>query len=138
MFANMVRVPVGCAVPSASSIDHYLDSLFRQVNGGSFRRSERRLQSKTTEAAYELTFEIPGFSREEIDISVEDRTLTIKAIKPESQDHAAPFFANAERRLEVPEDGELEKISANLTNGVLTLKIPRNAPQKVSRKIDIS
>jgi HSP20 family molecular chaperone IbpA len=138
MFANLVRVPAGCAVPTASSFDHYFDQLFRNANGYGQRRGERRFHSKATDEAYELTLEIPGFNKEEVSITVEDKTLIIKAVKTEAGEKDTPFFANTERKFALPEDAKDEAIAANLTNGVLTLKIPRVAPEKVSRKIEIS
>ena len=138
MFANLVRVPAGCGVPSTTSFDHYFDSLFRQANAYGQRRQERRFHSKTTDEAYELTLEIPGFAKEEVSIAVEDKKLIIKAVKAENADKGTPLFANTERRFELPEDANADKISANLTNGVLALKIPRVAPEKVSRNIEIS
>lgn len=88
-----------------------------------------RLKLDESESEYSITYELPGYAPKDLEVSVDDHTLTIKA-KNEKRGETI-------RTLSLWEDIDFEKISGKLENGLLTVKLPKiakNAPIKV--KID--
>ncbi len=91
--------------------------------------------------AYTLVASVPGFREDQVEITFEDGILTVKATAGE---HQAPGrwlrqerpYGNFVRRLEVPQQVETGKISAEFDNGELTIRIPKTAkPQPVKIQI---
>jgi HSP20 family protein len=98
-----------------------------------------------TEDRYVLAAELPGLSREHIELALEDSRLTIRGQRidrtPSSGDvihyhqvergHGA--FA---RTFEFGTTIATEAVSADLADGVLTITLPKAAPQ-AARKIEV-
>ncbi|WP_299554544.1 Hsp20/alpha crystallin family protein [uncultured Tateyamaria sp.] len=97
-----------------------------------------------TETGLEVSADIPGVSKDDIDVMVQGDTLVIKGGKSTEREEKEKDYHLVERHRGsfrrhiplgfVPADGAVD---ANFSNGVLTLKIerPENAPtgvQKVS------
>jgi len=86
-----------------------------------------------TDREYKLSVELPGVDRDDIDLSVDDDALVIRARKErgsedvrEDQYHRVErSFGRYERMLTLPSDADGEKIGAELKNGVLEVTIPR-------------
>ena len=95
-----------------------------------------------TEDAYVLTAEVPGVAPEELEISLEGATVTLRGERKVAGDenasvHRSERPAGAFRRaidLPVPIDGE--KVEAVHRNGVLTLRLPK-APEHRPRQISV-
>ncbi|MHB8587772.1 MAG: Hsp20/alpha crystallin family protein [Candidatus Dormibacteraceae bacterium] len=94
-----------------------------------------------SDQAYTLVASVPGFQRDQVEITFEDGILSIKATAGE---HRAPGrwlrqerpYGSFVRRLEVPQQVETGKIGADFDNGVLTITIPKTAkPQPVKIQI---
>jgi HSP20 family protein len=96
------------------------------------------------EDAFEVTADLPGYDREDIDLSVADRTLQISAEHDDSTEAGDGDYLRRERRrrsvsrsLSLPEDVAEEEASATYTNGVLTVTLPKATDLDDSRSIDI-
>ena len=90
-----------------------------------------------------LWADLPGVSRDKLEVKVHDGSLTIEAesVVPVSSNlqlvHTevrAPYFA---RTFMVSEDFDTSKVEASLKDGVLTLTIPRREEAK-PRRIEVS
>jgi len=85
-----------------------------------------------------LHAEIPGMTKEEVKISVnEERMLTIKGEKKKEQKAEGKNFVRTERvygefsrSFMLPDNLDFEKIGAKIENGVLELSIPKVEPPK--------
>lgn len=106
-----------------------------------------RTDIKETEDAYELDVELPGFKKDEIDLSFKDGYLTISVAKTaeEQNDETSKtrylsrerFYGQASRRYYI---GEVDRdsIKAKFADGVLTLSFPKETAKKaVDEKIAI-
>ncbi len=93
--------------------------------------------------AVTLLADLPGVSKEKLDVKVHDGSLTIEgeSVIPVPSNlaltHAevrAPYFS---RRFSVSEDFDSSRIEASLKDGVLRLTIPRRDEAK-PRRIEVS
>jgi HSP20 family molecular chaperone IbpA len=84
--------------------------------------------------SFRLRLDLPGFTREEIAICLENRILTIIA-KSERED---AFLSDLERTYKLPKNITPDDIHAKLENGVLDLNLKKPTDQEPSvRKINI-
>ncbi|MBN1573241.1 MAG: Hsp20/alpha crystallin family protein [Deltaproteobacteria bacterium] len=94
-----------------------------------------------TEAELTLIADIPGVEPDELDIDIADDTLTIVGkVKPADEAHNYIMqeygVGNFFRQFTLSEVIDQEKINANFSNGVLTLKLPKVEKAK-PRKITV-
>lgn len=94
---------------------------------------------------YTLTAEMPGMSKGNVSVSIEEGVLTMSGerkseISNEDKDRkmirTERSFGSFQRSLQLPEDAvtETEKIEAKFENGVLQLTIPRIEKKKELKK----
>lgn len=90
-----------------------------------------------------LMLEMPGVSPEDVDVTLEKRVLTIRGkVNPVHSDKLQLAYAeygegDFERAFTLSEDFDPDKIGAGLSQGVLTVTLPRAAeaqPKKISVK----
>jgi HSP20 family protein len=91
-----------------------------------------------------LRAELPGMSEKQIDVKLEGNTLTLKGErKMDNEDkknnyhRVESFYGSFTRSFRLPETVDLEKISADYKNGVLTVTIPQK-PEVKPREITVS
>src|ERR1700693_3595543 len=78
-----------------------------------------------------LKAELPEMSREDIDITIENGTLTIKGekkavgeVKEEQFHHIERRYGTFSRSFSLPQTVDAGKVSAEYKNGVLTVRLP--------------
>jgi HSP20 family protein len=91
-----------------------------------------------------LRAELPGMDEKEIDLKLEGNTLTLKGErkmdkedKKNNYHRIESFYGSFTRSFRLPETVDLEKISADYKNGVLTVTIPQR-PEVRPREIPVS
>lgn len=94
-----------------------------------------------TEDALVLKADLPGLSREDVEIEVKDNVLTVSGErKAEHEEKADGFyrveraFGSFSRSLALPEGIDAEQVAADFADGVLEVRIPKPAerqPHKV-------
>lgn len=93
-----------------------------------------------TEEGLALIADIPGATRDTLDINIEKGILTISAPVarnlPGSPAYTEFELASYYRQFSIPELMDHEKASADLTNGVLTLAVPKAEAAK-PRRIEV-
>jgi HSP20 family protein len=100
---------------------------------------------KETEKAYLLSVELPGLSRDNIDLKIRGDSLVITGQKAEEKDDAGATYRFSERRFgrferafPLPHDVERARIAATFNDGVLKLELPRAAEAgDQARRIEI-
>jgi HSP20 family protein len=93
-----------------------------------------------------LKVELPDMSREDIDISVDNGTLTIKGEKKFSNEVKEEQFRRIERRygafsrsFSLPQTVDTSKVGAEYKNGVLTVRLPLREEAKPRQiKVDVA
>lgn len=88
------------------------------------------------EKHYLLSFDMPGLKKEDLNIELDGRQLTVtgerKFEKNESKIHFSEFrYGKFSRSVTLPEEIKGEEISANYENGVLYVAIPK--PEKTGK-----
>ena len=84
-----------------------------------------------------LTADIPGASKESLDVNVEKGILTISAPAQHTLPGTSAYrefeLANYYRQFTIPESLDHEKAHADYVNGILTLRIPKAEVAKPKR-----
>lgn len=91
--------------------------------------------------AYVLTADLPGVSREGLEVTLEDNTLTIVGRRKEARAEGRALLresqpADFRRVFELAPSIDTNKINAHIADGVLTVELPK-AERVKPRKITI-
>ena len=91
-----------------------------------------------------LRAELPGIDEKDIDLKIEGNVLTLKGEKKlEKEDEKnnyhrmETFYGSFTRSFTLPETVELDKVSADYKNGILTITIPHK-PEVRPREIAVT
>ncbi|RBI59691.1 hypothetical protein DMJ13_21400 [halophilic archaeon] len=129
---------------SGSDVQSHQPELDPAVSPSSDYRIHINLLERDEE--FVLTAAVPGFSPDEVDVSLIDEELQIEATQEESeeQEEEGQYVMRERRRsmsrsiplgAQIAED---EEISAHYENGVVTIQLPKAEPEGESvRQIDI-
>jgi len=123
----------GVAVPAAAGGGAATGAAYRQRGG----RTPWEVRERAGE--YLVRFDMPGMTREDVRVSVRDRTLVVAAEKAaaakeqhedeeedeEGEPWPAASFGRYRTRFELPENVDVERIAAEVRDGVLYLTIPK-------------
>ena len=122
-----------------SDLDSIMDEVFGSYNGNSVVPA---VDIKASEDGYVVEAEIPGLSREDVAVRVEDDLLILeskaqeKDAKDEDRQESVRYLRRERRRggfrrsFALPRDVDGTKIEATYTNGVLVLSLPKRAEAK--------
>jgi len=91
-----------------------------------------------------VTLEIPGVKKENIELNVTEDEISVKVEKKDSVTEKGKGFYRAERSykgfyrsLRLPCKVNTEKATANYSDGLLTVKLPKKGKVKKVKKIEI-
>lgn len=95
--------------------------------------------------AYKIEAELPGYSKDEIDVDFEDGRLTISAKKNEevNEDDKDKNYIHRERKSSKMvrrmffKDIDEDNMSAKLDGGILEITVPKKVDEKKNKKIEI-
>lgn len=138
-------------------MDHFMQQFFKAVNTSPFESSmSGSLESwadftpaidlEETDQAYHIRADLPGMEKDQINITVQDRYLTLQGIRKKFQkteDAQKGYFAQERsygsfsRSIVLPGPVDETAIKADYQNGVLTITLPKLAQAKTSQKIKI-
>ena len=97
--------------------------------------------------AYSISMELPGVSEDDIDLSLNNGSLVVRGEKKTETEKKGDTWYFSERQygafsrtFQLPDDADGAKASANMKDGVLTITVPRMAPEPKDKtqKISIS
>ena len=96
-----------------------------------------------TEKAYELAFELPGLDEQDIQVHVEDSTLTVTAERKDDREQEGRKWHRVEHRygryvraISLPRDASSDDVDAVYKSGVLTVTVPK-APEAQKKRITV-
>jgi len=131
------------------SFDLMLNNFFDDMNlpnprGNTNNVWRPAMNAQELEKSFELLFSLPGFEKDDITVSVKKNTLTLSAKKADiKEDEGAKYLAREiaqgsyERDIELPENVDTDKISAEYKSGFLTLSIPKTK-EALPKEISVS
>jgi HSP20 family protein len=98
-----------------------------------------------SDKAYEITAELPGMGESDVEVVAANGVLTVKGEKKEEKEEkkkdyylSERRYGSFERRLQIPEGVDADKIEATFKKGVLTVTLPkRPEAQKPVKKVEI-
>jgi HSP20 family protein len=145
--ANLARPSLNPFGSLQREIDRLFDEFTRGLGipGGTLNNLVPKTDVAETDKSIEITAELPGLERKDVDISLEDNMLVIrgeKKIEKEEKDESKDYHI-AERRygafyrmIELPKGVDASRIQATMSNGVLKVTIPKPA-QSEAKKIEV-
>lgn len=100
---------------------------------------ERIVQNGERGEVLRITLAVAGFTREQLEITIEDNQLTIRGKQQDDKGREYLYRGIAARQFHrtfVLADG-IEIRSADLNNGLLSIDLVRHEPERLVRKIEI-
>ncbi len=89
---------------------------------------------------YTFTAELPGFTKDEVDVRVDEHSVQIKAERKEQRESKDKYSVRREqthsvyhRLISIPEGVSSSKVTGTMNNGVLELKLPKKEPVSEER-----
>ncbi len=129
------------------------DDIFRDLTSGFYVKPLHgdnlprsiRVDVSENEEAYQVQAELPGVSKENIDVKIDGAVVAIKAdIKQhDSQNEkdkvlrSERYYGSVARTFELPQEVETEHASARFDNGVLLLTLPKRQPRDTQKKLTV-
>jgi HSP20 family protein len=126
-------------------IDRLFNEFAQGAGPGSLPNIVPNIEISETDKAIEVSAEMPGLERKDVEISIEDDTLTIRGEKKIEEDnnkdknvqHSERSYGVFLRVLQLPPGIDPASVQATMSNGVLKITIPKPAkpePKKIEVK----
>ncbi|MBS2968782.1 Hsp20/alpha crystallin family protein [Metabacillus sp. KIGAM252] len=112
--------------PSKSLLDTIDDIFTRNPNKMYFG-----VDMRETMTHYIIKAEIPGVSKEEIDLELENQHLNIRLF-PEPKNKDGAKWAGASRTIELPGNAILQDMKAQYRSGILSVRFPKKQGKKIT------
>ncbi|XP_068656972.1 small heat shock protein, chloroplastic-like [Aristolochia californica] len=113
--------------------------------GGTYRRGRTPWEIKEGETEYKMRFDMPGMTKNDVKIWVEEKMLVVKAEKQPNdsqgeeaeEEWSAWSYGRYSSRIALPDNVETEKIKAEVKDGVLYIIIPKAKSSSKVLDIDV-
>jgi HSP20 family protein len=124
-------------------IDRLFDELAQGIGPNGQQNIVPNIEISETDKAIEVSAEMPGLERKDVEISIDDDALTIRGEKKieENKDknvqHSERSYGVFLRVLQLPPGIDPSSVQATMSNGVLKITIPKPAksePKKIEVK----
>ena len=110
-----------------NDFDNFLNDFSSSLNNSS--SWEPKFEVLNTDAIYCIRAEIPGMSKKDIDIELENNTLSISGDRKwndKDQNNYSEFsYGKFYRSFNLPEDVKENNIKASMKDGILSVQVPR-------------
>jgi HSP20 family protein len=132
-----------------SDINHALEDFWRTFENPMMQALQPgmgdvdipRVDVRDRDREVEVVAELPGMDEDDVEVSVADGALVIRGEKEsEAEERDQDYllrersFGYIERVVPLPDNLELDKADATFRNGLLTIRIPKQAGQESSRR----
>ena len=131
LFDDFFSDPFGMMVPQGR------DPLY-----GKHAKNLMKTDVRETESTYELDVDLPGFTKDEVNVELKNGYLTIQAAKGLDKDQSDKkgkyirqerYAGACSRTFYVGEGVEPEDVTAKFENGILQLSIPKEAKKQLPK-----
>jgi len=129
---------------TVSPLDRMLDDVMGSMLGTATtaRTFDPPIDVRVSETEFVFVCDVPGVKREDLDITLEKRVLTIKGSRKfdgreNEQVALRRGYGSFSRAFSLPDSVDDANLTANLADGVLTVRVPKVAKAK-PRKIQIA
>ena len=103
-----------------------------------------QLDISETNSKYNISLDLPGVSKKDIDLKVDNNIMTIKGKKEFNKEHKdnnfytrERFYGDFHRSVNLPSDADTDKINTNFKDGVLQINVPKSSNSRV-KSIEIN
>jgi HSP20 family protein len=130
-------------------LERFLDQMTRDVESELPGRGGPAVDLRDDDDEFVLVVDLPGYEKADIEVSVDDRTVTVSADRSAAAEPDAAAERGDEhyirrerrrrgvsRRLTVPEPVDETSASARFENGVLTVHLPKRGGEE-GTEIDV-
>jgi HSP20 family protein len=126
--------------------DHVINRLFNPANGAGAnetRWAPYAVDVREDADHFYVEAELPGFRKDDVEITLENQTLTISAERKETEEKKGDFLLNERRytrflrTFAMPPTVDEKHVDAKLNDGILTLTLKKREETK-PRKITVS
>lgn len=132
-----------------SPLSDLFDDIFGNTNKDSMKQKSYECAPSTNilekAEGFELQMAVPGVNKKDIKIDLEKNILSISSEKSADDKEEAVKYSRREfsygtfcRQFNLPDTIDSEKISAEVTDGILSVMLPRKEKTKISKEIKIS
>lgn len=136
LFDDFFSDPFGMMVPQGR------DPLY-----GKHAKNLMKTDVRETESTYELDVDLPGFTKDEVNVELKNGYLTIQAAKGLDKDQSDKkgkyirqerYAGTCSRTFYVGEGVEPEDVTAKFENGILQLSIPKEAKKQLPKNTSVT
>ena len=136
LFDDFFSDPFGMMVPQGR------DPLY-----GKHAKNLMKTDVRETEGTYELDVDLPGFTKDEVNVELKNGYLTIQAAKGLDKDQTDKkgkyirqerYAGACSRSFYVGDAVEPEDVSAKFEDGILTISLPNNVKKQLPKNSAIS
>jgi len=126
--------------------DFFNDTFFNNVNPAACRGTAPAVNVAEEDMAFRIDMAVPGLSRKDFRIDLENDVLTISSdIKENKEDKKHNYmrrefsYSTFKRSFQLPETIDQENIKASHDAGILTIQLPKKEEvvQKAAKQIEI-
>jgi HSP20 family protein len=126
--------------------DFFNDSFFNGFNHSGLNRTSPAVNVIEEDKAYRIEVAVPGMSRKDFRIDLEDEVLTISSEQKENNEEKNHRYMRREfqyntfkRSFQLPETIDADSIKASHNAGILTIELPKKdeVVQKAPKQIEI-
>ncbi len=122
-------------------LDNFFEDTYNPLR--SLSRDTFKMDLQENENDYVIEAELPGISKDEVSIEMNENRLSIGLERKEEVNEEKKNYIHRERRCSSMQrcvylkDAKADDIEAKLENGILTVKIPKDKEKAEVKKIDI-
>ena len=136
LFDDFFSDPFGMMIPQGR------DPLY-----GKHAKNLMKTDVRETESTYELDVDLPGFTKDEVNVELKNGYLTIQAAKGLDKDQSDKkgkyirqerYAGACSRTFYVGEEVEPEDVTAKFENGILQLSIPKEAKKQLPKNTSVT
>ena len=127
-------------------MDRLFDFSFPSRDSGLLSGWSPALDVYDDKDAYQVSVELPGMKKEDIDISVQDGVLTVSGERKHERENkegqtfrSERYFGKFQRSISLPSGVDTSKVGASYKEGVLLIHLPKAEeakPRQIEVKVD--